>query len=295
VAQTRDPLRIALHTFVYIVAYIGAAALLGPLMQWLGDYFLGLTSTGLLAAVFANWLTLRIYEGRQLADCGIWVNRASAVNLGIGLLGGVLSVGLVLAPPLLVGAAHLKPIPGEHLSAGTFLFVAVLLATGAIGEEMIFRGYGFQLLLGALGPWATILPIGVLFGLLHFDNPGATWFSTAITSGFGIIFSYAYLRSRDLWLPIGLHFGWNFTLPLFGVNISGLRIRVTGYELTWTAGKLWSGGDYGPEASVLTCGVLFLLLAYLWKAPIRRQFSPISDPPAENVSCEPSPSPPSLL
>ena len=293
-ASTRDPLRLALHTIVYIVAYIGAAALFGPLMTWLGDYFLGLTSTGLLASVFANWLALRIYAARPFVDCGLWLNRATAVNLAIGLAGGIVSVCLVLGPPLLVGAAHLNPVPGEHLAAGTFLFVGVMLAAGAIGEEMLFRGYGFQILLGALGPWATIVPIGVIFALLHFDNPGANWFSTAITAGFGIVFGYAYLRSRDLWLPIGLHFGWNFTLPLFGVNISGLRIRVTGYELSWTAGKLWSGGDYGPEASILTCGVLFLLFAYVWKAPVRRQFSPISEPPAENVPCEPSPSSPSL-
>ena len=116
--------------------------------------------------------------------------------------------------------------------------------------------------------------------------------STAITAGFGVLFGYAWMRSRDLWLPIGLHFGWNFTLPLFGVNISGLRIRVTGYELSWTAGELWSGGTYGPEASVLTLGVLVLLFVYLWKAPIRRQISKVAYP-LESTACEPSPSSPS--
>ena len=126
--------------------------------------------------------------------------------------------------------------------------------------------------------------------MLHFDNPGATWFSTGITAGFGIVFGFAYLRSRDLWLPIGLHFGWNFTLPLFGVNISGLRIRMTGYQLSWTAGEMWSGGEYGPEASILTLAVVVLLFVYVWKAPVRRQSSPITDPPAESAVCEPSPS-----
>jgi membrane protease YdiL (CAAX protease family) len=118
--------------------------------------------------------------------------------------------------------------------------------------------------------------------------------STGITAGFGAVFGYAWLRSRDLWLPIGLHFGWNFTLPLFGVNISGLRIRVTGYELSWTAGNLWSGGDYGPEASILTLAVLALLFVFIRKAPVRRQFSAVVDV-AESAECEPSPpSPPPL-
>jgi membrane protease YdiL (CAAX protease family) len=135
--------------------------------------------------------------------------------------------------------------------------------------------------------------VGVLFGLLHGTNPSANWISTANTAGFGILFGYAYLRSRDLWLPIGLHFAWNFTLTLFGVNVSGLRMKVTGYEMSWTAGSLWSGGEYGPEASVLTLAVLALLFAYVWKAPVRRQFSQIVDR-AGSAECEPSPPPPPL-
>jgi hypothetical protein len=185
--------------------------------------------------------------------------------------------------------AHLSAIPAEQPSPGTIVFVTFLLMAGATGEELLFRGYGFQVLLADWGAYATIFPVGVIFALLHGSNPGATWFSTANTAGFGILFGYAYLRSRDLWLPIGLHFGWNFTLPLFGVNVSGLRMDVTGHEMSWTAGKLWSGGDYGPEASLLTSGVLFLLWFYLRKAPVRRQPSPLTDPPAESVVCEASP------
>ena len=139
--------------------------------------------------------------------------------------------------------------------------LTLLLAAGAVGEEMFFRGYGFQVLLATCGPWATVVPVGVVFALLHSANPNATWLGIVNTAGFGILFGYAYLRSRDLWLPIGLHFGWNFTLPLFGVNVSGLRMRMTGHEMVWTAGKLWSGGDYGPEASLLTSGVMVLLFS----------------------------------
>jgi len=169
------------------------------------------------------------------------------------------------------------------------LFIVVLLFVGSAGEELFFRGYGFQRLLAVTGPYATVVPVGVIFALLHGGNPNASWFGIANTAGFGLLFGYAYLRSRDLWLPIGLHFGWNFTYPLFGVNLSGLRIKVTGYEMSWTAGDLWSGGGYGPEASVLTSAVLLILFAYLWKIPVHRQRSPLTDPPAESAKCEPSP------
>ena len=285
----KDLLRLAIQLIVYVVLYFLTALVFGPLLLWLGGYLAGNTGAVLVSAIAANWLTMRIYQDRHIVDLGLWWNRASRDNLGWGLMGGIGAACLVLLPPRAVRAAHLTPTPAEPGSAGTILFVTALLAAGAVGEELFFRGYGFQRLLAVAGPYATILPVGIVFALLHESNPNANWFGIANTAGFGILFGYAYLRSRDLWLPIGLHFGWNFTYPLFGVNLSGLRIKVTGYEMSWTAGDLWSGGAYGPEASILTSVVLLVLFAYVWKVPVRRQSSPLTDPPAESATCEPSP------
>jgi len=281
---------IAVRIGVYVFLCYVTLVVFGSLFSWFDNPIISAVGSNLVAGVFSNWLALRIFESLHIPDAGLRANHASAENLAIGVAGGIGSAALVLGLPLLLGAAHLVRVEGDEFSTGSLLFLTVLLAGGAIGEELMVHGYGFQALAAAVGPWAAIVPVGVLFALLHGSNPSSTWLSTGITGGFGIVFGYAWLRSRDLWLPIGLHFGWNFTLPLFGVNISGLRIRVTGYELSWTAGKLWSGGDYGPEASVLTGAVLVLLFVYIWKAPVRRQSSRITDPPAESTVCEPSPS-----
>lgn len=285
------PVLVAVQVGVYVVLYFATALVFGQLLLWLGGYLAGNTSAVLLSAIAANWLTLRIYENRHLADLGLWWNRASWENLGIGVAGGVAAACIVLTPPLLFGAAHISPTPQEPSTPGTVIFVGILLAVGAFGEELFFRGYGFQRLLVVVGPWATLLPVSIVFAWLHEANPNANRFGLVNTAAFGLLFGYAYLRSRDLWLPIGLHFGWNVTLPLFGVNLSGLRIKVTGYEMSWTAGDLWSGGGYGPEASVLTSAVVLLLFAYVWKAPIRRQNSPLTDPPPESAICAPPPPP----
>jgi len=290
-ATRKDPLRIAISVGVYVVLYIAAQIVLFWVLGMAGQ-LAGVTLTVFLAAVFTNWLALRIYEDCPLAALGLWWNRVSASNLALGLLGGIGAACLVLAPPLLTGAAHLVHVP-QPPSGGTLVFVMIVLATGAVGEELLFRGYAFQVLLGAFGPFATLLPVAIIFALLHGGNPNATWFGLANTAGFGLLFGYAFLRTRDLWLPIGLHFGWNFTLPLFGVNLSGLRMEITGHEMVWTAGKLWSGGEYGPEASLLTSLVIIVLFVYVWKAPLRRQSSPLADPPVESTVCEPSPPSPS--
>jgi membrane protease YdiL (CAAX protease family) len=280
---------VAVYVALWWVMATASGFLLGNLLEYLPAVVL----TSLIAACFANWLAMRIYENRPMADIGLRWNGCSVRNALLGFAGGAGAAALVLAGPLAAGLAHMRGLTGAEFHWRILAFVAVMLLAGAAGEEILFRGYGFQMLIRTLGPMGAVAPVGVLFALLHAGNPNATPLGLANTAGFGILFGYAFLRSRDLWLPIGLHFGWNFTLPLFGVNISGLRIRVTGYELSWTAGKLWSGGEYGPEASILTAGVLILLAAYLWKAPVRRQSSPLTNPPAENAVCEPSPLSPS--
>lgn len=275
--EPRDPLRIALHVLLYLGIGLGSALIVGPLLLWVGGELVGAAGSDLVCALFANWLALRMFTGLRLSDLGLWWSRASADNLALGLFGGIGAACLVLGGPLIVGAAHFVNTPTEHPSWDTLLFVSLLLAAGSAGEEIFFRGYGFQTLLANCGAFATIVPVGVVFALLHLPNPNASWMSMLNTAGFGILFGYAYLRSRDLWLPIGLHFGWNFTLPLFGVNVSGLRMKETGYEMAWTAGKAWSGGAYGPEASVLASAVILALFAYIWKAPVRRQHSTLTD------------------
>lgn len=263
-----DPLRIALQVGLYIFFFVlflgvvvlsGIAGLMGPLA--------GSSFSTFFAAVLTNIITLRIYEGCSLADIGFHWNAASARNLAWGLFGGIAAALAVLTTPLMARAAVMQQVAGNEAHWRIFLFVTVVLILGAAGEEVLFRGYGFQVLLRSMRPEVAIVLVGIMFGALHLSNPHASWLGLLNTVGFGILFGYAFWRSRDLWFPFGLHLGWNFTLPLFGADVSGIKIGVTGYEPQWSAGPLWSGGEYGPEASVLTSAVLLVVFAFNWVSP----------------------------
>lgn len=287
-----DPLRLAVQITVFLVTFFALDFVLDSLLRWVLQNLAGPMFAEVLAGLGATWLALRIYEDFRVVDVGLWWNRMSGDNLLLGLAGGAGAAALVCALPLLVGAAKL--VRTQQGSAGALAFAMLCIAAGAVGEELLFRGYAFQLLVARLGPWAAIVPTGVLFGLLHAANPNASRIGILNTAAFGVLFGYAYLRSRDLWFPIGLHFGWNITLPLFGVNLSGIKIfkEITGHEMAWRAGGgLWSGGEYGPEASLLTTLVFVPLFLCIWKGPIRRQTSPLTDPPPEGAICESAPPP----
>ena len=229
---------------------------------------LGLFLTGLLA----NFLTLRIFDRRPVIAIGLGMGHGWARNLLLGFLLGAGCAALMLAAPLLGGAGHfVTRTAAISLPWWSIMFYFAVLFFGAAGEEMVFRGYAFQLLIQKLGPFATVLPVAVIFGLAHGLNPNSSALGVTNTILWGILLGYAFLRSHDLWLPIGLHYGWNVVLPLFGVNLSGLTIEVTRYSYRWDLQPLWSGGTYGPEGGLLTTIFVIALFFVMARAPVVRQ------------------------
>jgi membrane protease YdiL (CAAX protease family) len=223
------------------------------------------------AAGVANALALRIYERGQLSDVGLGWTAASRRNLSLGVLGGMLAAVLVVVLPVLLLGGRWQHEPGESMHWGSLVLLSIVLLFGAIGEELLFRGYGFQVLIRAIGPFATILPVSVLFAFAHAENLSFGALPFLNTMLWGVLLGYAFLRSGDLWLPIGIHFGWNWALPLLGVNLSGFTMNVTGYTMHWSFGVLWTGGNYGPEGGVFTTAVVGLLFYYLHRVPIQQQ------------------------
>jgi membrane protease YdiL (CAAX protease family) len=245
-----------------------------------------------LAAVTANALAMRVFERAPLADIGLRWRHGSGRNLGLGLLFGIISAALVTIVPVLLGLAEFVPDPKNPGNLSAAVYLTLMLIIGAAGEEIMIRGYFLQLLVAHRGPALGLALTSVIFGLLHAGNLNVTRLAIVNTVAWGIVLGYAMLRSGDLWLPIGLHFGWNWSLPMAGVQLSGFTMGVTGYALRWKIPDLWSGGVYGPEAGVLTCGVVIALLFALKRTRFETAVPLLFVRPAPEVRC-PEPEPPS--
>jgi membrane protease YdiL (CAAX protease family) len=264
-------LRVGVFALIAILGYFIFPAIMLFLLGSGGALFVVATLGNFAAAAVANAISLRIYERAQLADIGLGWSAASRRNLLLGALGGAGAGAVILVGPLMVRAATFAPVPNERFHWPSVLFVTLILLFGSVGEEMLFRGYAFQVLVKAIGPFATILPTAVLFGIAHRSNLNFTWIALVNTILWGVVLGYSFIRSGDLWLPIGLHFGWNWVMPLFGVGLSGFTMGVTGYSIQWKIGELWSGGAYGPEGGLLTSAIIVVLFFYLHRAPIQHQ------------------------
>lgn len=175
--------------------------------------------------------------------------RGASRNLGLGLLAGALLFGAVVAVAAALGVYRITG-PGD-----TSTLILQLISAGimpAFMEELLFRGILFRWIEEFGGSWAALVVTSALFGLAHILNPGATWFSSfAVAVEAGLPLGGAYMLTRSLWMPIGLHAAWNFTQgAIFGVLVSGnpaqglVRAKLSGPVLL-------SGGGFGLEGSLI--------------------------------------------
>jgi membrane protease YdiL (CAAX protease family) len=229
------------------ILYVGVA---GPLQGFPGiPYYLILTAVLLLE----SWVFILAADERNFRTLGLWFYsdwwREALGGVGIGLL-------LISIVAGVMAATHTVQFVGWG-QAGLpvwlrLLRTAVGLAFAAALEELLFRGYGFQRLIDATGSWGAVTVCSIAFGLAHLQNPSATVLSTVNTALSGAVLSVAYLKTRGLWLPIGLHWAWNFCMgPVFSFPVSGLRFEPVMLHLA-TRGPTWlTGGKYGPEGGVV--------------------------------------------
>jgi membrane protease YdiL (CAAX protease family) len=270
----------ALLAFLFTAALFWLVQRIASPLFAMGGQLAGITLGTLAAAVISGAIALALFEGRPLTEIGLAWHSGAGFNLACGIALGLGAALMAVGIPFAFGLAHFEIQPDIAPSAATVISAPILLFCGAIGEEIAFRGFALQVLMHEWGAWISITGIGVLFGLLHGLNPGATPLSTLNTAGFGVLFGFALLRSHDLWLSTGIHFAWNTALPFLGVGLSGLTIEITRYRLVWVSTRqIWSGGDYGPEASLIASGLLVILFLAVWRLPLRRGQTALLDSP----------------
>ena len=163
-----------------------------------------------------------------------------------------------------VGAAPLKEL------IWAFCFFAVV----AVGEEILFRGVLFRWIDEKWGFPVALVVSGLVFGLVHWTNPGGTlWAGIAIAIEAGLLLGAAYKWSGTLWLPIGIHWAWNFSQGnIFGFKVSGQDAGVSLLQAQIQGPDWITGGAFGAEASVVAVVMGALASAWLiWQISRNRQ------------------------
>jgi len=222
----------------------------------------------LAAALPATWLARRILDRRPFLDLGLHARSGWWLDLLFGIgLGGLL-MAAVFGAEWALGWLRIDAVAWEtaggqsvlrSLTGALLLYVVV-----ALNEEIAVRGYVLQNLAQGLNMVWAVLFSSLIFGLLHAANPFATWQSTLYLVMAGVFLAAGYLATGALWLPIGLHLGWNFFQgTVFGFPVSG----TAGFHLIsqTVSGPSWAtGGHFGPEAGVMGLAAMAVGIVFMW-------------------------------
>lgn len=245
---------------VVLVSFIAGQIVGAVTGNALLTFILGLVSA--VAAMLVYFWTVRWSEKRAPAELAL---KSAPGGLALGLLIGTVWFGCVIVNIMLLGDYRIDGAGSAVGALGLFGF----MAAASVTEELMFRGVAFRHLEERAGTWVALLVTSVTFGLWHMLNPDATvWGAVSIMLSAGLALGAAYAATRKLWVPIGLHFAWNFVESgVFGTEVSGNGANQGLLHGVMSGPAAITGGTFGPEASPYTIifgliiTIIFLMIA----------------------------------
>lgn len=226
----------------------------------------------LIALLVASAIMMAAVERKPLSALGL-VPADLGHDWNQGAFIGGAFIALVIAAQAAFGWVGFEPEAGrlvdwlEHVAV-----LGLVLMVAAATEELIFRGYPFQVLVEGLGVWPAVVVSSVLFGGIHIFNPEVDALAVLNISLAGALMAAAYLRTRSLWTAIGLHWAWNWMMAaVLELPVSGLHFDAPVYDVTERGPDLLTGGEFGPEAGLLATFLVLPVIAWVMRT---RQLQP---------------------
>ena len=218
-----------------------------------------LSTIGAVAALYAfkKYLSWYAEDGESLSF------RGKMRMMGIGWTVAAVNFLAIIVCLFLCG--YYRIVTVEFDVASQLSWLSLFLLVGVV-EEVVFRGILFRLITDKWNITVGLTTSSLLFGLAHLGNPGATlWAALAIALASGCLFGMAYAYHQTIWVPIGMHWAWNYLEGgVFGCAVSGLPLdnlplitpRISGPDIL-------TGGAFGPEASII-CVALGIVLSIVY-------------------------------
>lgn len=246
---------LALWTLLLAIVVMSTVTFAGPAWYRSVGWRLWVEIGGALATLAALILMARFVDKRRGAAALGFPLDASI----IGLLSGTVMGAAILAAPLVVllafGAARIEPDLAVF-DANTLGIALVLCFFNVVTQEVLVRSYIFQEIWKKYGALAANVITTLIFVALH---AGAIMDGTqGLIAGANVLLASlmlgrAYVRTRALWLPIGIHMGWNALQgPVLGINVTGTEIGFGHWSVfAFPGDPLLTGGAMGVEGGLV--------------------------------------------
>jgi len=229
------------------------------------EQFYLFTTISFLSTLVMITLMLKFIDKKKFKDIGFTSLKYGYKNLIVGFLIGAFSIAIIVLILSVSGAITIVKNSNTktyYLLWGLYTFILV-----GLEEELMSRGYFINALNQMGKPWLSVLISSIIFSLMHILNPNIVFLGLLNIFLIGVLFSYMYIKTGNLWMPIGYHISWNyFQGYIFGFSVSGNAVR--GIYNAFPKNNFLSGGEFGLEGGVIATLVIlitFLILYYYFE------------------------------
>jgi membrane protease YdiL (CAAX protease family) len=251
--------------FFNIVDWVRSAlSMTGPTTSIVGHL------TDFFVVTGAIFITRRLADKRSFTSLGFRINKQAGADILVGIAIPFLLFLFIYVIEYSMGWLEFDSFawqtdsPALVISQTIKYFIWFIFV--AWNEELVYRGYIMQSLASGLNLTLGILISSIYFGIEHLSNPNSNGMAVAGIFLAGLFLAYAYLRTGQLWLSIGLHLGWNFfESAVFGFPVSGYD-RPGLFHIVVSGPEFWTGGAFGPEAGFIMLPIILFgsVLLYLY-------------------------------
>ncbi|MBY2483487.1 CPBP family intramembrane glutamic endopeptidase [Clostridioides difficile] len=233
-------------------------------VNWLNDVGLPIVFQILTDAlmILIPIIVWRFIMKNPISEMGLHSYNIKKKEGYVGMLLGIFNCTIIFIITITVGGGHvISWVPKISPLTVSWILVFILVA---FAEEILNRGFFMAVLRRCKNIYFIMIVPSVIFGLIHIWNPDVTLLSVINIIIIGILFSYMFIKSSNIWMCIGYHFAWNvFQGIIYGMPVSGLQ--VPGIITTQiTHGNLLNGGMFGIEGGILTTFVNLLSFIFVW-------------------------------
>lgn len=226
-----------------------------PIQETVGALFT-LLGTIVVVGIFRRFIDQETFQSMGFYPNGYRMESIAGLGLGAFMLAGGFAVLVFLQEILWTGTN----VDLSNILLGVVLFMLV-----ALSEELLLRGYVLNNLMKSMHRIIALTISSIMFTLIHIFNSNSSWIGFLNIFLAGILLGLPYVYTKSLWLPIALHFSWNFFQGIiFGFNVSG-HVTYSLFTQSRIADNIWNGGKFGFEGSVFSLVFQVIAIFYLWR------------------------------
>ena len=222
------------------------------------------TSLSNILFIISCIIIWKIFEKKKINKMGITSIKNGYKELGIGLILGAITMSIVAISIIAIGNVKLvnsisKPQISISLLYGLISFIFV-----GFGEEILSRGYIMSVLKQTRNIWLILIGPALIFAALHLGNEGIDVLSFINLFLVGVLFAYMFMKSKNIWMPIGYHITWNyFQGYIWGFGVSGVSVNGL-YKIENVTNNIINGGEFGPEGGIIVTIVTCLMFIFVY-------------------------------